>query len=51
MKLPKCTIGKTHSWEWVKNVTIIIQTLRTASFRKKGVYKCACGETKHGEPQ
>lgn len=50
-KLPKCTIGKTHKWRWVKNFTTGTLTATSSSFTKKGWYRCECGAEKEGKSQ
>lgn len=45
----KCTVGKTHKWEWVKDVTL--KTSPRPGYLKisaKGIFKCACGAAKYG---
>ena len=50
-KPPKCTIGKTHKWQWVKNFTAGTLTATSGCFTKKGWYRCECGAEKEGKPQ
>lgn len=46
--MKQCSNGARHKWEFVRNVTIKRQTLRTIELSNRGLYKCACGETKIG---
>lgn len=45
-----CTLGKRHSWAFVKNRIITTRGVRTASISQRGVYRCECGAVKLGEP-
>ncbi|QHJ83376.1 MAG: hypothetical protein [Bacteriophage sp.] len=47
--MKKCTIGKRHKWDFVKNVNLETRTFTSIHFSRKGLYKCACGETKYAE--
>ena len=49
--MKKCTVGKRHKWEFVRNVSEASFGCFHASFSLKGLYKCACGATKHGVNQ
>lgn len=53
MSANPCSLGKRHKWEFVRNVTSSAITFRVvgsfARISKKGLYKCACGATKHGD--
>lgn len=52
MKTKQCTNGPRHTWEWVKDVTL--QTSPRPgyiNFSRKGVFKCACGQRKYGQPR
>lgn len=49
--MKKCTLGNRHKWQFVKNMQITTQTINTATFSLKGLYKCACGATKYGVSQ
>lgn len=53
-KTKPCTNGPRHSWTWVKNFnrTRITHTARgsSAQISLKGLYRCACGETRIGQP-
>jgi hypothetical protein len=46
----QCTLGKRHSWAFVKNVTTTHSTGTGFRLTKRGKYGCECGETKLGEP-
>jgi hypothetical protein len=54
-KIKPCTVGKRHTWEWVKDTTT--QSLQSGlsgarmSIARRGIYKCACGERKYGDPR
>lgn len=45
-----CTLGKRHKWAFIKNVITTTHGIRTASISSRGLYRCACGARKHGEP-
>ena len=45
-----CTQGPRHKWTWLKNTTSSLIGGRGASFSLRGIYRCACGERKAGEP-
>lgn len=44
--------GAKHSWSFVKNVSVgsmqITSRGSTGRFSLKGLYRCACGQTKYG---
>lgn len=51
---PPCTIAAKHKWQWIKNGT---KTTATSSMggtsvrmTLKGLYKCACGAKRIGQP-
>lgn len=52
MAIKPCTNGARHKWEFVKNVREATMTVTARGtvgrFKLKGVYRCACGETKYG---
>lgn len=52
MKQKPCTIGAKHSWHFVRNVTLksarISSTGTFVKYSFRGLYKCACGESRHG---
>lgn len=54
IKTKPCTSGPRHSWQWKKNVTVgsltITSRSSTGRYTLKGLYTCACGATKHGQP-
>lgn len=43
-----CTIGKRHSWNFVKNVVSAKLNGRCGVVSKRGFYRCECGATKYG---
>lgn len=45
-----CTNGPRHKWTWLKNTTSAQVSSRSASFSMRGLYRCACGARKAGEP-
>lgn len=47
-----CTLGPRHSWTFVKNTVGVQRNLEGTQVRisKRGIYRCACGETKIGAP-
>ncbi len=45
-----CTQGPRHKWTWLKNTTSSLIGGRGASFSLRGIYRCACGARKVGEP-
>lgn len=52
-KLPKCTIGKNHSWTHIRNVRISTVSMhrngsRSAVIKNRGEYACDCGAKKDG---
>ena len=49
-KLKPCTLGKRHSWAFVKNVITKHQNGRTVHISERGAYRCECGARKLGEP-
>lgn len=52
MKIKPCTIEPKHKWEWKKDVTLT--TAPSPNMRiltARGLYRCACGEVKYGEPR
>lgn len=49
-KLRACTTGKRHKWEFSHNRITQSGGPTTILISKRGVYCCACGETKLGEP-
>lgn len=51
MKVSKCTIGKTHKWQWVENTTRYYLTHTKGRLYKVGHYKCECGAEKEGRLQ
>ena len=54
IKTKPCTLGPRHSWTWKKNVRVgsltVTSSGSTGRFSLKGLYTCACGATKHGQP-
>jgi hypothetical protein len=48
--LRACTTGKRHKWEFAHNRITQSGGPTTIRISKRGVYCCACGETKLGEP-
>lgn len=47
-----CTVtGKRHKWAFVRNVSITRMSGNCGSSRLSGLYKCECGERKHGNYQ
>lgn len=51
MKPRTCTLGKRHKWQFVRNVKFAQVSMQSTSLSIRGLYKCACGETKHGNPE
>lgn len=49
MAIQPCSLGKQHSWQFVKNVVLTTHGIRTASISQRGLYRCECGARKHGE--
>lgn len=49
MAIKPCTVGKRHTWKFVKNVIVTTHSARTASISQRGLYVCECGARKHGE--
>lgn len=49
--MQKCTVGKRHKWEFVRNVHEAGFGCGRAYFSLKGLYKCKCGATKYGVNQ
>lgn len=47
--MKKCTLGKRHKWNFVKNVTIERRSFTSIQISNRGLYKCECGERKYGE--
>lgn len=45
-----CTEGKRHKWLFQRNRIIETYGPGYANISKRGVYRCACGEKKLGEP-
>jgi hypothetical protein len=45
-----CTLGKRHKWEFVHNQITETHGLTTVRISKRGVYRCACGVHKFGNP-
>lgn len=48
--LKPCTAGTRHKWQFVRNRIIQSGGPTSIHISKRGVYQCACGETKIGEP-
>lgn len=44
-----CTLGKRHSWAFMKNVVTAAMAGGGVRISKLGKYRCECGETKLGE--
>lgn len=55
MKPKPCTLAEKHSWQFIKNVTLTTATFTpkgsSAHIRFRGLYRCACGQTRHGTQQ
>lgn len=53
MSTKPCTNGPRHSWTFVKNVSVGSITHTSGGsfgrFTLKGLYRCSCGATKHGQ--
>ena len=54
MKASNCTTsGARHSWLFVRNVNVgamrITSRGSTGRFSLKGLYRCACGQSKYGQ--
>lgn len=47
--MKKCTIGKRHKWDFVKNVTLERRSFNSIQISKRGLYKCECGAEKYDE--
>lgn len=43
-----CTLGKRHKWEFVRNRVVTYKNARSTVLSMRGLYRCACGETKLG---
>ena len=43
-----CSLGKRHSWTFVRNVIISRINGRFGSISTRGLYRCTCGANKHG---
>lgn len=50
MKPCKVNDNKRHKWAFSHNRIIRSVGLQTARLSKRGVYSCACGESKLGAP-
>lgn len=48
--LRACTTGNRHKWEFAHNRITHSGGPRTIRISMRGVYRCACGETKLGAP-
>ena len=52
MKTSPCTNGPRHKWQLVKNVNVgnfkVTARGTLGSFSLRGLYKCQCGQRKHG---
>lgn len=44
-----CTVGKRHSWTFVKNVILKRGWPGHWQISQRGMYRCECGEKKYGE--
>ena len=43
-------MAKRHAWVWVKDRTVKSSTMGgMVRIARKGIYRCACGETKYGD--
>lgn len=45
-----CTLGKRHSWTFVRNVVTRHLKGRVGRITKVGLYRCKCGAAKYGNP-
>lgn len=45
-----CTLGKRHSWTFVRNVVTSHLSGRFGRITKRGLYRCECGAQKNGTP-
>jgi hypothetical protein len=45
-----CTLGKRHSWTFVRNVVTSHLKGRVGRITKVGLYSCKCGAAKYGTP-
>ncbi|EKQ6369259.1 TPA: hypothetical protein SLU74_003204 [Pseudomonas aeruginosa] len=43
-----CTIGKRHSWTFIRNVVTKHLSGRFVRITKRGIYRCECGAEKYG---
>ncbi|EPC5758183.1 hypothetical protein [Pseudomonas aeruginosa] len=43
-----CTLGKRHSWTFVRNVVTSHLSGRFGRITKRGFYRCECGAEKYG---
>ena len=50
-KIKPCTEGARHKWEHSYNIIKKYVNGSHATLSKKGVYLCACGAKKYGEPR
>jgi len=54
-KIKPCTLAAKHKWEWVRDKEVKSGTFgpsgATLHISLKGIYKCACGTAKYGEPK
>ncbi|WP_176461557.1 hypothetical protein [Pseudomonas aeruginosa] len=42
-----CTLGKRHSWTFVRNVVTSHLSGRVGRITKRGLYRCECGNPGH----
>lgn len=49
-KIQPCTKAAKHSWDWSHNARVTTSTLHTKTLSLRGVYRCACGARKYGQP-
>lgn len=45
-----CTLGKRHTWTFVRNVVTSHLSGRVGRITKRGLYRCECGAAKYGAP-
>ncbi len=45
-----CTLGKRHSWKFVRNVVTSYMSGRFGRISGRGLYRCECGAAKYGTP-
>lgn len=53
-KIAPCTLGSQHKWAWQRDRTVTTSAGPYGNrlhISRKGVYRCACGAAKYGQPR